>query len=479
MKLSRKILVLGAVALVAVSMYSQEEGVWASKKSAWQQLTPAQRTDVFKFADDYKAYLNVARSALGSNREVIRQAKTAGFVELTDAAQVKPGARLFTNNRDRAVILAVIGSEPIKNGTRMVATHQDSPHIDLKARPVVTRGGMALLKTIYYGGIKKYQWANIPLALTGRVDTADGRTVDVSIGMKPGEPVFVIPDNAPHSDKPLRTRTYDNELSAEELDPVFATIPGEKSSAAAEAIRMLQSTYNIKEEDLVSAELMLVPANPPADSGIDRGLVAAFGQDDRLSSWCAARSIMDEKGTPKYTSVAYLTNFEETGSGNNTGAQSEFMATTYARLISAQQGGKYNDLDLRTALQNGTVISADANDGINPLFGEMTSESSNAARIGYGVAYKAYGGQFDPPSELTAKMRGLLDRNGIPWQTQTPKVDIGGGGTIGGFLSRRDMSVIDFGVPLLSMHSPYEMSSKVDVWNFYRFMSAFYQWDGN
>jgi len=221
-----------------------------------------------------------------------------------------------------------------------------------------------------------------------------------------------------------------------------------------------------------------VPAAPPADSGIDRGLVAAYGQDDRLSSWVAARSLMDVKGTPRQTAIAYLANFEETGSGNNTGAQSEFLYTSYSRLIAGQQGGKFSDLDLRTALHNALVISADVNDGINPIFGGMTSEVSNAARLGWGPAIKSYGGQFDAPSEFTARMRGLLDRNAIPWQTQTPKVDVGGGGTIGGFLSRRDMTVIDFGVPIMSMHSPYEMSSKVDVWNFYRLMHAFYQWDG-
>jgi aspartyl aminopeptidase len=478
MRLFRTVLLTLFATTLTVPTFSQDDSVWGTKKSGWQLVTPAQRTEVFQLADQFKSYLDVSRSALQSNREVIRLARAAGFTEFTEAAQVKPGARLVVNNRDRALILVIIGSEPITSGTRVVATHQDSPHIDLKSRPVVNSNGMAMLKTIYYGGIKRYQWANIPLALVGRIDTSDGRTVDVSIGTKPGEPVFVIPDNAPHSDKPLRTRTYDNELTGEELNPVFATIPNERGSVVAEALRALTTTYKIKEEDLVSAELSLVPAAPPADSGIDRGLVAAAGQDDRLSSWCAARSILDVKGTPRQTAMAYLTNFEEEGSGNNTGAQSEFLYTTYARFIAAQQGAKYNDLDLRTALRNAYVISADTNDGVNPIFGSTTSEVSNAARLGWGPAIKTYGGQFDAPSELTARLRALLDRNAIPWQTQTPKVDVGGGGTIGGFLARHDMNVIDFGVPIMSMHSPYEMSSKVDVWNFYRLMAAFYLWDG-
>jgi aspartyl aminopeptidase len=307
----------------------------------------------------------------------------------------------------------------------------------------------------------------------GRIDTTDGRTIDVSIGIHPGDPVFVIPDNAPHSDKDLRTRTYMEVLKPEELDPVAGTIPGEKDSVAVEVIKQLTDTYKITEEDLVSSELALVPAAAPADVGIDRGLVGAYGQDDRLSSFCAARAILDLKGTPKRTAMAYLTNFEEAGSVNNTGAASQFLNSTYAQLIGAQRGSAYNDLDLRRALRNAEVISADANDGINPIF-PYNSEATNAARVGYGVAIKLYGGGFNAPSEFIAKIRGLMDRNNIPWQTQTPKVGVGGGGTIGGFMSREDMEVIDMGVPLLSMHSPFEMSSKVDDWEFYRTMSAFY-----
>ena len=453
---------------------AQEEGdAWSKKKSSWLLLTPAERGQVKDFAEDYKSYLNVARTALTSTREVIRRAKAAGFVEFTDPRQIKPGARLILPNRDRGLILAVIGSQPITAGSHVVGTHHDSPHIDLKGRPIYPASGFALFKTIYYGGIKKYQWANIPLALSGRIDTTDGRTVDVSIGLNPGDPIFVIPDNAPHSDRELRTRTYTEVLKGEELDPVAGSIPGEKSSVVAEVANQLAALYNIKEEDLVSAELALVPAASPADVGIDRGLVGAYGQDDRVSSYCAVAAILGVKGTPTLTAIAYLSNFEEEGSVNNTGASSEFLNSALARLVSAQKGSTYNDLDLRQALRNSQVISADANDGINPIF-PSTSEPTNAARLGYGVAIKLYGGAFNATSEYTAKIRALMDKNSIPWQTHTYKVDVGGGGTIGGFMSRQDMDVIDLGVPLLSMHSPFEMSSKVDVWNFYRTMNAFY-----
>lgn len=471
--------VLVAVILSSSGSSAQEEGgsgggsAWAKKKSSWLLITPAQREQVKDFNEDYKSYLNVARTALGSTREVVRRAKAAGFSEFTDPKQVRPGARLMFSNRDRAVILAVIGTDPIVEGSHVVGTHHDSPHIDLKGRPIFPASGFALFKTIYYGGIKKYQWANIPLALTGRINTTDGRSIDVSIGLNLGDPVFVIPDSAPHSDRELRTRTYTEVLKGEELDPVAGSIPGEKSSVAAEVVSGLAATYKITEEDLVSAELALVPAANPTDVGIDRGLVGAYGQDDRVSSFCAARAILDIKGTPKFSAFAYLSNFEEEGSVNNTGAASVFLNSAFAQLIGAQRGTAYSDLDLRRALRKSEVISADANDGINPIF-PGTSEPTNAARLGYGVAIKLYGGGFNPTSEYTARIRAMMDKNGIPWQTHTYKVDVGGGGTIGGFMSREDMEVIDLGVPLLSMHAPFEMSSKVDVWNFYRAMAAFY-----
>lgn len=466
-------------ALLAVTLsVAQDDSVWNSKKSGWQLISNEQHGQVMSFAEHFKSYIDVARSAITSTAEIEKQARAAGFAEFKDASQVKPGARLFTIAHDRAILLIVVGNRPVIDSSHLIGTHQDSPHIDLKPRPVVNRYGFALLKTMYYGGIKKYQWANLPLALIGRVNTEDGRTVDVNIGLNGGDQFFVIPDNAPHSDAPLRSRTYTNVFAGEELNPVIASAPADNGSVVAEALQLLLGRYNFKEEDLVSAELQLVPATHPADVGIDRALVGGYGQDDRLSSFCAARSIMDLKGTPAQTAIAFLSNYEETGSGNNTGAASELLDTTYAQLISAQRAGKYTDLDLRIGLRNAIVISADVNDGINPIFGDITAESSNAARLGYGPAIKIYGGDFNPNTDLTARIRSVFDRNQIPWQTQTQRVDVGGGGTIGGFMSAKEMQVIDVGVPLLSMHSTYEMSSKVDLWNFYRFMSAFYQWDG-
>ncbi|MBK5254715.1 MAG: peptidase M18 [Vicinamibacteria bacterium] len=445
--------------------------VWEGKKSGWDLVTPEQRTEVFAFNDAYKAYLKAARSAYYSTKEVMKQAKAAGFVEFNASSQVRPGARLIINGRDRAVMLVVVGSEPLASGLRVVATHHDSSHLDLKARPIYVTGAVAMFNTVEYGGIKRYQYANEPMALIGRVDTTDGKTIDVSIGMEDSDPVFVIPDNAPHSDTPLRNRTYQNVLESEELDPVAASIPTD-GSLIATVMKEMTARYGIKEEDFVSGELHLVPARRPADVGIDRGLTGGYGQDDRLSSYCAARAALDLVGTPKKTAISYLTNHEEAGSVNNTGAKSEFFNNSVGRLLSAQKGKDYTDLDLRLALRASEVISADTNDGVNPLF-SSTSEVTNTAKMGYGPAIKRYGRGFDGNSEFIAKIRAILDRASIPWQTQTPKQGVGGGGTIGQFFSEWDMEVIDMGVPLLSMHSTFEISSKVDTWNFYRFMSAF------
>lgn len=476
---STPFLALAAVLSLSMSAPMAQDNpggsAWATKKSSWLALKDGQRDEVFKFSENYKQFLKVARTAMTATTEEVRLAKAAGFVELTRPEQVKAGARLIIPARDRALVLAVIGQQDIVKGSHLIGTHHDSPHIDLKPRPVIgaVQNSLALFKTMYYGGLKKYHWANIPLALVGRIVTPDGRKIDVSVGLEESDPVFVIGDSAPHSDKDLRNRSYTDVLKGEEMMPVIGSIPGEKSSVVAEVLRALKDKYKIQEEDLVSADLQLIPAHQPRDVGFDRGLIGAYGHDDRLSTYCALQSILEIQGTPAVTAIFYVSNFEEAGSVNNTGAQSELLSSAYAHLVSGQKGNAYNDLHLRIALRNSLVISADTNDGMSPLFNE-TSEATNAAKVGFGVAIKRYGKGFDANSEYTAYIRGILDKGGIPWQTQTPKVDVGGGGTIGGYMSQQDMEVIDMGVPLISMHSPFEMASKVDLWHFYRFMKAFY-----
>jgi aspartyl aminopeptidase len=443
----------------------------AQKKSGWQLLNSAQKDSVFKFTEEYKGYVDKARTELSSTAEILRYLRAEGFQLYSSLEQIRPGARLIFNNRDRALIAAVIGRESITRGSRLLAAHHDSPRIDLKARPLYEREGFAMFQTILYGGIKKYHWANLPLMLSGRIDTKEGKTILVESGRDINDPVLIIPDAAPHVDSPLRNRTYTGVLDGEELDPVIGSIAGEKSSVQSEIMQILQRKYNITEDDFVSAELNLVPATPPRDIGLDRGMIGAYGQDDRVCSYAAIRALAALKNTPAYTGLVYLADNEETGNVNNTGAASTFLTNTYARIAQGMEKS-FTENSTRDALRASLVISADANDGISPLFPEL-SEKSNAARLGYGVAIKRYGRSFDANSEFTARIRAILDGAGIPWQTASYKVETGGGGTIGGQMSREDMEVIDIGIPLLSMHSPFEIASKADIWNLYRFMSEF------
>ncbi len=434
------------------------------------ELSEEARASAFAFAEEYKTFLDVARTELSTVREVLRFAKEKGYTDLFAAEAVKPGDRLYALNRDRTIALIRIGKAGSGGGVRISGAHIDSPRIDLKGRPLYSAQGFALLQTVYHGGIKKYQWASLPLMLTGRVDRKDGTTVQIEIGAKPDDPVLVIPDLAPHVDRDYRGRKASEVIKGEELDPIVASV-GDKA-VVDRVLELLEETYGVKREDLVSAELSLVPALPPRDVGLDRALIGAYGQDDRLSAFCAYRGL-EAAVAPERTAIAFLVDNEETGSGNNTGANSSFLRDMIAHLIETE-AGSFDENDLRRVLRASEVLSADVTTGVNPLFAGV-QEAGNAARVGKGVVIKLYGRGNNAHSEFIAQIRAVLDAAAIPWQTHTYKVDIGGGGTIARFLSRENMEVIDVGVPILSMHSVYSLSSKADVWWYYGFMRAFFE----
>ncbi|RMF69599.1 MAG: aminopeptidase 1, partial [Calditrichaeota bacterium] len=383
------------------------------------------------------------------------------------------GARYYDVNRDRTVCLIVVGKKKLDEGVRIIGGHIDSPRLELKGRPLYDRHGFVLFQTMYHGGIKKYQWVNVPLALMGRVDKTDGTTTWVEVGNRPGEPVFIISDLAPHVDRPYRSRTAPQVIRGEELDPIVGTIPAEDHDLVQQVETYLKTTYQMVPADFISAELALVPALAPRDVGFDKSLVAAYGQDDRLCSYVAARASM-AVSHPTYTTVAFLVDNEETGSNNNTGANSDYLRALLGRLLHLQSPAEASEYDLRRVLRSTRALSADVTTGINPLFPDV-QEAGNSARLGYGVVIKLYGRGNSPNSEFTARFRKLLEEAHIPYQTHTYKVDIGGGGTIGNFLSRENMEVLDCGVPLLSMHSPYSLSSKVDLWWLYQSFQAFFR----
>lgn len=440
---------------------------------AWGALSDEQRQDVFSFAEGYKDFMSRAKTEVSFVAEAVRLAKAAGFRKLTGDAAITPGARYYDVNRDRTITLIVIGSEPMGEGFRVVGAHVDSPRLELKGRPVYESEGFALFQTYRHGGIKNYQWVNLPLALVGHIDKKDGTRVPVSVGLDDKDPIFLIPDLSPHVDHDYRERVNRDVIMGEELDPIVASIPDQDFSLSNAVLSYLESTYGVSADDLVSAELALVPAMAPRDVGFDRSLMAIYGQDDKLSSYTALRAIL-EQDVPKHTALAFLVDNEEVGNVNNTGSNSDYLVNLMAELLYQQQGESYNDLQLRRTLRKTRVVSSDVNPGVHPLHPQVW-EPGNAPRLGFGVNIKLYGGGFNANSEYLAWNRAYLDAANVRWQTATYK-GRASGGTIGNSLSRRNMEVIDYGVPVLSIHSTYALSSKVDVHMLYRAMDAFYRY---
>ena len=463
-----------AVALLSAPGVSQaqDDKDENAVKPAWVSLSDAEKRNVLAFAEDYKDFMASAKTELSFVEEAIRIARAEGFRELQADSNLRPGARFYDVNRDRTITFIVVGSSPFADGFRVVGAHVDSPRLELKGRPVYEAEGFALFQTYRHGGIKNYQWVNLPLALVGHVDKKDGSRVKISVGLDPDDPIFIIPDLSPHVDQEYRERVNRDVIMGEELDPIIASIPNEDDSVSDAVLAFLASEYDVEKEDLVSAELVLVPAMAPRDVGFDRSLMAIYGQDDKLSSYTALRAIM-EQGTPSRTSLAFLVDNEEVGNVNNTGARSTYLVDLMGELIYRQLGDKYSDRDLRLALRNTKVVSSDVNPGIHPTYPGVW-EAGNAPRLGYGVNFKLYGGGFNANSEFIAWNRAYLDGAGVAWQTATYKGKASGG-TIGNSLSKDNMEVIDYGVPLLSIHSTYAVSSKSDVHMLYRAMDAFYK----
>ena len=467
------LLLMAATTLTLHTALGAQEDEEIAPQPAWVDLSAKERREVLAFAEDYKEFMRHAKTELSFVTEAVGIARKAGFRELSHNSNLKPGGRFYDINRDRAITLIVVGSSDFIEGFRVVGAHIDSPRLELKGRPLYEKEGFALFQTYRHGGIKNYQWVNLPLALVGHVDKKDGSRVQISVGLDPDEPILIIPDLSPHVDRDFRERMNRDVIGGEELDPIIASLPDEAHSVSNAVLAYLKAEYDIEEEDLVSAELALVPAMPPRDVGFDRSLMAIYGQDDKLSSYTALRAIL-EQDKPNKTVLAFLVDNEEVGNVNNTGAKSTYLVDLMSELIYRQRGDAYSDHDLRKALRNTKVVSADVNPGIHPTWPEVW-EAGNAPRLGFGVNLKLYGGGFNANSEFIAWTRAYFDDAGIAWQTATYK-GRASGGTIGNSLSKDNMEVIDYGVPVLSIHSTYAVSSKVDVHMLYRAMNAFYRY---
>lgn len=452
------------------------EELTIKRKNGLLKISEAEMEKANAFCEDYKAYLDAAKTEREAAEEAIRLAKAAGFTEFVMGKKYGAGDRVYVNNRGKSVAFVVIGTEPVEKGMRITAAHIDSPRLDLKPNPLYEEIELALFKTHYYGGIKKYQWTAVPLALHGVIVKADGEVIKVCIGEKDDEPKFVVNDLLPHLAQEQSKRTLSDGIRGEELNVLVGSCPF-KDDEGSELVKLnilkiLFEKYGVKEEDFLSAELECVPAQKACDIGFDRSLIGAYGQDDRVCAYPALKAIIDI-GVPKYTAVAVLADKEEVGSDGNTGMNSDFIRDL-AEDLAVMEGGRGS-----VALRHSKCLSADVNAATDPTFQDVM-ERRNASFVNYGVVITKYtgargkSGTSDASAEYVAFVRKMLDDSGIIWQTgELGKVDAGGGGTVAMYIANLGVDTVDLGVPVLSMHAPFETTAKLDVYMCYRAMYEF------
>jgi aspartyl aminopeptidase len=445
----------------------------------WDKVDAAERAAIFAYGDHYKTFLDRAKTEREAVAEIERQAKALGFVDL---ARHESGPQAFYNYKNKVIVLAVQGRRPLTEGLHLVASHIDSPRLDLKQYPLYEDTDLAFLKTHYYGGIKKYQWLARPLAIHGVVLKADGSRVQLSIGEDPSDPVFTVLDLLPHLARKVQMdKKVSETFEGEKLNVLAGSLPlGDnetKERVKLYLLKYLEDQYGIQEEDLISAELEVVPAGPARDLGWDRSLVGGYGQDDRSCAFASLAAILDVQ-EPEHTCLALFYDKEEIGSEGNTGAQNCLLHEVVETLLELQ--GE-SPLARRRVLMNSKALSADVTGGLDPDYPEV-HEKRNAARLGYGVCFHKYGGSggkystSDANAEYVAWIRKTFQEHGVVWQAgELGKVDEGGGGTIAKYLAVYGMEIIDCGTPLLSMHSPFEVASKADLYMTFKAFRAFFK----
>ena len=440
------------------------------------------KKELFKFVDDYKEFLSLGKTERLCVNEALKLAKLEGFKNLDEVTTLNPGDKVYSINRNKNIVLYVIGKEKVVNGVNVLGAHIDSPRIDVKQNPLYESTGFALLDTHYYGGVKKYQWVTIPLALHGVVYKKDGTSVDINIGEKEDDPIFCITDLLIHLSKDQLTKTASKVIEGEDLDVTVGSFPldgkDEKEAVKGNLLKILKEQYKIEEEDFLSAEIEVVPAGKARDLGLDRSMVAGYGHDDRVCAYTSLRAILDLKEVPNRTSCCILVDKEEIGSVGATGAHSNYFTNTLAQLLELQ--GCKSEFDLRKCLTNSNMLSSDVSAGVDPLYLSVC-DLKNSAFLGKGIVFNKYtgsggkGGCNDANPDFIAKLRRILDENNVHFQTaELGKVDQGGGGTIAYILSNLNMNVIDAGIAVLNMHAPLEVVSKVDLYEAYLAYTAFY-----
>ena len=431
-----------------------------------------------EFCKGYMTFLSEAKTERECNSWVIEKAKQNGFTEFDKNGSYKPGDKVFVNNRGKAVILAVFGKKSTAEGVKIVASHIDSPRLDLKPTPLYEDGEIAYFKTHYYGGLRKYQWAAIPLSLHGVFVKKDGSVINVSLGDKEGEPQFVITDLLPHLAKEQAKRTLSDGIRGEELNILIGSRPfnSDKGSELVKLniLKLINEKYGVTENDFISAELELVPAFPVRDIGFDRSMIGAYGHDDRVCAYPAMQALF-ALDVPEHTAVTVLADKEEIGSDGNTGLNSSYLKYFISDIAELE------GLKGRHVLGKSECLSADVNACFDPTFPSV-HDKYNAAFLNHGGVVTKYmgargkSGTSDANAEFVGKIRAILDENNVCWQIgEMGKVDEGGGGTVAMYIANLDVNVVDLGVPVLSMHAPFEVVAKADVYSTFKACEAFYK----
>ncbi|MCM1528895.1 MAG: aminopeptidase [Alistipes sp.] len=453
-----------------------KEKLFMQRKNGYYKINSEEEKAVFAFAENYKRFLDIAKTEREAAAEAVRTLESVGFIEYKKDMPLKPGDRIYRNNRGKSIVAAVIGTAPIAEGVRLCAAHIDSPRLDLKQNPLYEDNELALFKTHYYGGIKKYQWTTIPLSLHGVIIKADGSTVNVNIGEDDSDPVFCVTDLLPHLATEQMTRPATKLIKGEDLNLLIGSIPFREDETS-EAVKLnimsiLFDKYGITEDDFISAELEAVPAFKARDIGFDRSLIGGYGHDDRCCAFPALAATVD-CNAPVHTAVTVLTDKEETGSDGNTGLCSAYLEYFIADIAEALGS---NGRDVLSASE---CLSADVNAAFDPTFAEV-NERNNCAYVNKGVCITKYtgsrgkSGTSDASAEFAGRIRRLMNSKNVIWQTgELGKVDAGGGGTVAAYIANLNVDTIDMGVPVLSMHAPYEVISKLDLYMAYKAFAAF------
>ena len=458
-----------------------KDKLFDKKECGWKLIKEDEKNQAFELSDNYMSFLNKSKT----EREFVKSAKeladSNGFKDLMEFETLNPGDKIYFINRDKSMYLAVIGTNPIEEGMHVIGSHIDSPRLDLKPNPIYEDTGMCYFKTHYYGGIKKYQWTTIPLSIHGIICKPSGEKIEINIGEDAKDPIFTITDLLPHLAQDQMEKKLKNGIDGENLNLLIGSIPLDEKDCTEQVklnvLNILNQKYGITEVDFNSSEIELVPAFKARSLGFDSSMVAAYGQDDKVCAYTSLAALMEVKN-PKYTSVCILSDKEEIGSMGNTGMESNIFDFFVSEMLNKLNVNKPNLLE--RVYSTTKMLSSDVDAGYDPLYASV-SDKHNAGFLGKGISLNKYtgargkAGASDANAEYVAWIRNLCEKNNVSYQlAELGKVDIGGGGTIALILANKGMDVIDCGVPLLSMHSPYEVTSKYDIYSAYKVYKAFW-----